>query len=39
MAYIQPNGNDNVNSGGVKRIIQFAFASGTRVYIAQYEQK
>ncbi|CAH8853515.1 unnamed protein product [Trichobilharzia szidati] len=39
LACIQPNGNDNTNSGGVKRIIQFAFASGTRVYIAQYEQK
>ncbi|KAK4470365.1 hypothetical protein MN116_005927 [Schistosoma mekongi] len=36
LAYIQPKTNDN-NSN--KRIVQFAFASGTRVYIAQYEQK
>ncbi|CAH8561046.1 unnamed protein product [Heterobilharzia americana] len=38
LACIQPNGSDN-NSSSARRMIQFAFASGTRVYIAQYEQK
>ncbi|CAH8574316.1 unnamed protein product [Schistosoma curassoni] len=35
LAFIEPKTNDNSN----KRMVQFAFASGTRVYIAQYEQK